>query len=90
MYEKYYPNYQKFIIELNFIPDEQISFYLKRKKCLKCQKNYPFKFDSFIHLKEITTKDITKELCYSCITEHKNCSTKKKNLTKSNILYKSS
>ena len=89
LYEKYYLNYEKFIIELNLIPDEHIPFYLKReKKCLKCQKNYPFKFDSFLHVKEIKTKkEITKELCYSCITKHKNCSKCQKKIQPNQTLY---
>ena len=32
LYEKYYHNYQKFIIELKIIPDEHIEKYFKKEK----------------------------------------------------------
>lgn len=79
LYTTYFNNYQSFIVKLKEvlpILEKDIKTYLeKEEKCLFCNNNYPFCFDSFLSILDcFTQEDITHKLCYDCIKGVQYCS----------------
>ena len=75
-YEKYYLDYKKFINSFcdhfNISDSERENCLKAEKRCICCQKNYPYVMDSFVYIKS-KNKDITEELCYDCIQNTLRC-----------------
>jgi len=79
LYKIYFEDYQLFINKLKeVIPilEKDVKTYLeKESKCLFCNNNYPFCFDSFMYVIDyITQEDIIHKLCYDCIKKIEKCS----------------
>ena len=78
LYTTYFNNYQLFINKVkDIIPilEKDIKTYLEKEvKCLFCNENYPYCFDSFLNILDYNTQeDITHNLCYDCIKKVNYC-----------------
>ena len=79
LYKEYFNNYHLFINKLKEllpITVGDIKTYLeKEEKCLFCNDNYPFCFNSFLNVLDCSTQeDIIHKLCYDCIKKIQYCS----------------